>query len=103
MVGVNTFTTEQEKTTPLGVQRVSGHSATQQIEEVKKLRRTRDTDKLKEAISRLRDAAGEKKNVILPMVEASKAFGTTGELLGTVREAFGYPYDPMETVESPFN
>ncbi len=103
VVGVNTFTTEQEKTTPLGVQRVSGHSATQQIEEVKKLRRTRDTDKLKEAISRLRDAAGEKKNVILPMVEASKAFGTTGELLGTVREAFGYPYDPMETVESPFN
>jgi methylmalonyl-CoA mutase N-terminal domain/subunit len=103
VVGVNTFVTEQEKTTPLGVQRVSGRSATQQIEEVKELKRTRDTDKLKEAISRLRDVAGEKKNVILPMVEASKAFGTTGELLGTVREAFGYPYDPMETVESPFN
>lgn len=103
VVGVNTFVTEQEKTTPLGVQRVSSRSATQQIEEVKELKRTRNTDKLKEAISRLRDTAGEKKNVILPMVEASKAFGTTGELLGTVREAFGYPYDPMETVESPFN
>jgi methylmalonyl-CoA mutase N-terminal domain/subunit len=103
VVGVNAFVTEQEKTTPLGVQRVSGHSGTQQIEEVKELKRTRDSDKLKEAISRLRDTAGENKNVILPMVEASKAFGTTGELLGTVREAFGYPYDPMETVESPFN
>ena len=103
VVGVNAFVTEQEKETPLGVQRVSAHSATQQIEEVKELKRTRDMDKLKEAISRLRDAAGEKKNVILPMVEASKAFGTTGELLGTVREAFGYPYDPMETVESPFD
>jgi len=103
VVGVNAFVTEQEKETPLGVQRVSAHSATQQIEEVKELKRTRDMDKLKEAISRLRNAAGEKKNVILPMVEASKAFGTTGELLGTVREAFGYPYDPMETVESPFD
>jgi len=103
VVGVNTFTTEQEKSTPLGVQRVSGHSATQQIEETRELKRTRDMDKLKDAISRLRDAAGEGKNVIPTMVEASKAFGTTGELLGTVREAFGYPYDPMETVESPFD
>jgi len=102
VVGVNAFTTELEKNTPLGVQRVSSHSATQQIDEVKELKRTRDKNKLNEAISRLRDAAGEKKNVIPPMVEASKAFGTTGELLGTVREAFGYPYDPMETVESPF-
>ncbi len=85
VVGVNTFVTEQEKTTPLGVQRVSGRSATQQIDEVKKLKRTRDTDKLKEAISRLRDVAGEKKNVILPMVEASKAFGTTRRPLGSAR------------------
>jgi hypothetical protein len=35
-------------------------------------------------------------------VEATRAFGTTEELLGTVREVFGYPYDPMETIESPF-
>ena len=103
VVGVNAFTTEQEKSTPLGVQRVSEHSAIQQIEETKELKRTRDMDKLKDAVSRLRDVAGEGKNVIPAMVEASKAFGTTGELLGTVREVFGYPYDPMETVESPFN
>lgn len=103
VVGVNAFTTEQEKSTPLGVQRVSEHSAIQQIEEAKELKRTRDMDKLKDAVSRLRDVAGEGKNVIPAMVEASKAFGTTGELLGTVREVFGYPYDPMETIESPFN
>jgi methylmalonyl-CoA mutase N-terminal domain/subunit len=103
VVGVNVFTTEQEKTTPLGVQRVPEQSAKEQVEEVKALKRTRDMDKLKHSIRRLRDEAGEGKNVIPAMVEATKALGTTAELLGTVREVFGYPYDPMGAIESPFN
>ncbi|MBW1766251.1 MAG: hypothetical protein JRJ65_04275, partial [Deltaproteobacteria bacterium] len=52
---------------------------------------------------RLRDDANDSKNVIPAMIEATRASGTTGELLGTVREVFGYPYDPMESIESPFN
>jgi len=103
VVGVNVFTTEQEKSTPMGVQRVSENSAKKQVEEVRELKRTRDTDRLTDAIKRLRDDAGEGRNVIPAMVEATRAWGTTGELLGTVREVFGYPYDPMETVSSPFN
>jgi methylmalonyl-CoA mutase, N-terminal domain len=103
VVGVNVFATEQEKTTPLGVQRVSEQSAKQQVEEVKELKRSRNMDQLKDAIRRLRDDAGEGRNVIPAMTNATRAFGTTGELLGTVREVFGYPYDPMGTIESPFN
>ncbi len=103
VVGVNVFTTEQEKTTPLGVQRVSEQSAKQQVEEVKELKRSRNMDQLKDAIRLLRDDAGEGRNVIPAMTKATRAFGTTGELLGTVREVFGYPYDPMGTIESPFN
>jgi methylmalonyl-CoA mutase N-terminal domain/subunit len=103
VVGVNVFTTEQEKATPLGVQRVSEQSAKQQVEEVKELKRSRNMEQLKDAIRRLRDDTGEGKNVIPAMTNATRAFGTTGELLGTVREVFGYPYDPMGTIESPFN
>jgi methylmalonyl-CoA mutase N-terminal domain/subunit len=102
-VGVNIFTEKQEKTTPLGVQRVSAESAKQQIDEVRKLKRARNMDKLSDTIKCLRDDVGEGKNAIPAMIEATKAFGTTGELLGTVREVFGYPYDPMGTIESPFN
>ena len=36
------------------------------------------------------------------VIEAVKAFATTGEIMGTIREAFGYHYDPMEVIESPF-
>ena len=103
VVGVNIFTEDDEKVTPFGVQRISEQSAKQQIEEVKELKRTRDMSKLRDAIKRLRDDAGEGMNVIPAMVEATRAFGTTEELLGTVREVFGYPYDPMETIESPFS
>lgn len=103
VVGVNVFTEEQEKTTPLGVQRVSSESAKQQINEVKELKRTRNMEILRDAIKRLSDDVSADKNSIPAMVEATKAFGTTAELLGTVREIFGYSYDPMGVIESPFN
>ena len=102
VVGVNIFTSEPETQTPLGVQRIPSASARSQIEETQKLKRTRDIHRLKECIKRLRGYAEEGRNVIPDMIEATKAFATTGELLGTVRMAMGYPYDPMEIIESPF-
>jgi methylmalonyl-CoA mutase N-terminal domain/subunit len=103
VVGVNVFRTEQETETPLGIQRVAEKSAKQQIEGVRSLRRARNMDRLKDAIAHLREDAEERKNVIPAMVEATKAFATTGELLGTVRETFGYPYDPLQRITSPFD
>jgi methylmalonyl-CoA mutase N-terminal domain/subunit len=103
VVGLNIFKEEQETETPLGVQRVSSQSAKQQTEEVKELKRTRDMSKVRDAIKRIRDEAGEGKNTIPPMMEATRAFATTGEMLGTVRQVFGYSYDPMNIIESPFD
>jgi hypothetical protein len=37
------------------------------------------------------------------MIEATRAFATTAELLGTVRQVYGYSYDPMNVVASPFD
>ena len=102
VVGVNIFTSKPETQTPLGVQRIASESARSQIEETQKLKRTRDANRLKDRIKRLRGDAEEGRNVIPAMIEATKAFASTGELLGTVRMAMGYPYDPMEIIESPF-
>jgi methylmalonyl-CoA mutase N-terminal domain/subunit len=103
VVGVNIFTTEPEKTTPLGVQRVSEQSTREQIEGVRRLKGTRDKHKLDEAIQRLRGDVEAGRNTVPAMIEATRACATTAELLGTVREGYGYPYDPMEVLESPFN
>jgi len=102
VVGVNVFTTEPEKTTPLGVQRISGNSSKDQIEGVRKLKLSRDHKKLEAAIDRLRDDAAAGRNTIPAMIDATQAMATTGELLGTVREVFGYSYDPLNIIESPF-
>ncbi|MBU2549046.1 MAG: methylmalonyl-CoA mutase [Proteobacteria bacterium] len=102
VVGVNIFDTEQETATPLGVQRVAEQSARQQIEDVIALKKSRNRHKLTEAIRRLRDDAVEGRNTLPAMIEATQAYATTSELLGTVRQVFGYPYDPMEIIESPF-
>ncbi len=103
IVGVNIFNSDAETKTPLGVQRISEQSALKQIAEVKELKRTRNFQKLREAIERLREDAANGRNTIPAMIEATKAMATTGELLGTVREVMGYPYDPMEIIESPFH
>jgi len=103
VVGVNIFNSEPETETPLGVQRIPENSARQQIQGVRELKATRDFKAVKEAIGRLREAAARGENTIGPMIEATKVGATTAELLGTVRQVFGYPYDPMEIIESPFD
>lgn len=103
ILGVNIFTSEPETSTPLGVQRIPQHSARQQIEDVERLKKSRDMMKLSNVIKRLRDDAAEGRNTIPAMIEATKAFATTAELLGTVRQVYGYSYDPLNRIESPFN
>jgi methylmalonyl-CoA mutase N-terminal domain/subunit len=102
VVGVNIFTSEPEKQTPLGVQRIAPESAKAQIKETMELKASRDKAKLREAIERLRRDTVEGRNLLPAMIEATKAYATTGEIMGTVREAMGYPYDPMEILENPF-
>lgn len=101
-VGVNIFTTDPETETPLGVQRIPSESARTQIEETRELKRTRNTIRLKDCMKRLREEAEDGRNVLPAMIEATKAFATTGELMGTVRMAMGHSYDPMEILECPF-
>ena len=102
VVGANIFTSEPEKTTPLGVQRIPENSTKRQIEDVVKLKKHRDQNKLTEAIKHLRGDAEEGRNTIPSMIEATKAFATTAELVGTVRQVYGYDYDPLNIIESPF-
>jgi len=102
-VGVNIFTTEPETETPLGVQRVSSVSTRKQIEDCVRLKESRDGQKVYDALKRLREDAEGGRNTMPAMIEATKAFATTGELMGTVREAHGYSYDPLNILKSPYD
>ena len=103
IVGVNAFTSELEKKTPGGVHIPDHVMGREQAERVQKLKKSRDNRATQAAISALR-AQAEKKNVnLLPAImEATKASATLGEIMGTIREAYGHHYDPVKIIESPF-
>jgi len=45
---------------------------------------------------------GEKENLISYIIKAVKARATLEEIMGTIREAYGYSYDPLNMRTSPF-
>lgn len=104
VVGVNAFAVEREKETPGGVHRVDLESQKRQLEKVSELKRTRDGRKVLEALGKLRRDAesGEQVNLLPAIIGAVSANATRGEIMGTIRQVYGYSYDPLGVIESPF-
>jgi len=103
MVGVNEFTIPPEEDEEVKVHRIPMETANTQIEAIRQLKKNRNNQKVREKLKRLRDAAGEKKENLIPyMIDSLKAYATLGEIMGTVREAYGYAYDPLHAIASPF-
>lgn len=104
LVGVNEFTIPPEEDAQVKVHRIPTGTAENQIEMIKELKRSRSNGKVEELLKRLYDAAGERKENLIPyMIDSLKAYATLGEVMGTVREAYGYDYDPLHAVDSPFH
>jgi len=77
------------------------------ISDFEKLKETRDNKKVEEVLRKLyheaqRAKAGEQINLYPTRFEAAKAYASMAEVMGTIRLGFGYPYDPFNEVESPF-
>jgi len=104
MVGVNAFTVPAEEESPVGAHQIHPESAQLQIDNVKNLKATRDQKKVRLALEQLRQDSGkgESFNLMPAIIEALKAYATRSEILGTIREVYGYPYDPLGIVKSPF-
>lgn len=66
------------------------------------LREPRDAVWLRTAIGRLREQ-GPQVNIMPAVIEAVKARATLGDVLGTIRVAYGHPYDPLGVLQSPFD
>ena len=103
LVGVNEFTIPPEEDEEVRVHRIPMGTAKTQIEMIRKLKKNRNNQSVRELLERLHDAAAEKKENLIPyMIDSLKAHATLGEIMGTVREAYGYSYDPLHAIESPF-
>jgi methylmalonyl-CoA mutase, N-terminal domain len=88
IVGVNRY--EQSDEAPLEILRVDPSLEEKQIGRVQALRARRDSAAVESALARLKeDAAHEDRNLMGPIVDASKAYVTMGEMCDALREVWG--------------
>ena len=105
IVGQNGYTVPQEEEdhTHFPIHRTSIGSSKEQIKRVKRLKKTRDTGRLKDSLANLFDKAkNEDENLMYPIIQAAKAYATLGEIMGIIRTAYGFHYDPFGEVDCPF-
>jgi methylmalonyl-CoA mutase N-terminal domain/subunit len=88
IVGVNRYQTEGQP--EVEIHRVDPALETEQITRVRALRDRRDTGAVEAALSRLKeDAARDDRNLMEPIIDASRAYVTMGEMCDALREVWG--------------
>ena len=90
-VGVNDYVTEEVLTIPL--LRVDREGEARQIDNLNRVRRTRDNREVARRLKDLETAARGTDNLMPPLLEAVRAYATLGEMMGVFREVFG-EYQP---------
>jgi methylmalonyl-CoA mutase N-terminal domain/subunit len=103
VVGTNAFQTERETLTPGGVHESPAGQGEALAGAVRELRRSRDNRRVAEALQKLHAQAlgGERVNLMPSLIEAARTYATIAEMIGTVRIAYGQPYDPMGVLAPP--
>jgi methylmalonyl-CoA mutase N-terminal domain/subunit len=88
VVGVNRYAQEEEQ--PIELLRIDPALEQKQIERVQAVRERRDTAAAEAALARLKeDAAHDGRNLMEPIIDASRAYVTMGEMCDALREVWG--------------
>ena len=88
VVGVNRYRLDQEQ--PLELLRVDPALEAEQVERVQAVRARRDAAAVEQALARLKeDAARDGRNLMEPIMDASRAYVTMGEMCDALREVWG--------------
>jgi len=87
-VGVNEYVDEDEE--PIDTLRIGAEVEGEQIESVRRLRGQRDDAEAQRALERLKAAAiDEGENLMPPLIDCARAYCTEGEIVSALREIFG--------------
>ncbi len=87
IVGVNEFEVDEEPQED--IEEVSEAEQRKQRERVESIRKERDNEAVEDALTALKDAAESDANVMPYIVDAVKAYATTGEICNAMRDVFG--------------
>ncbi|HLE18779.1 MAG TPA: methylmalonyl-CoA mutase family protein [Syntrophales bacterium] len=87
IVGVNKFQEDEE---PLkDILRVQIESEILQKEKLSKIKKERESQKVRNALAALKKVAGGTGNLVFPILDAVRVYATVGEISDTLREVFG--------------
>jgi methylmalonyl-CoA mutase N-terminal domain/subunit len=88
MVGVNEFTSDQEE--EMEILRIPLSLEREQVERVREVRRRRDQASASRALDRVRRAAADPGDNLMPhILDAVRAYCTEGEIMGAMVDVFG--------------
>ena len=87
VVGVNAFTTEEEHA--LEILRVDPAVGAAQVRRLEQVRHDRDGERVRQALSALREAAAGEGNTMPVILECVEAHATLGEICDALRDVFG--------------
>ena len=105
IVGVNTLVIPPEEDFQIPIQELRSSDSEAIASRVEEWKKTRDIPLLRKTIVQLyADAKKENKFNLMPaIIEAVRAYATSGEIIGVIRKARGLHYDPLQMIECPFD
>jgi methylmalonyl-CoA mutase N-terminal domain/subunit len=93
-VGVNKYVDEAEDQTDVELHEYNEEGVSQQIADLKELRRTRDNREVARTLQQLEQGTRAGENVMPLLVECCRAYTTVGEMAGVFRDIFGEWEEP---------
>lgn len=105
IVGVNDLVIPPEDDFDIPIQEVQNADSENIARRMEEWKKTRDRMLINDKITRLFSDAkkGDRFNLMPAIVEAVKAYATAGEIMGVIRQARGLSYDPLQTIDCPFD
>jgi methylmalonyl-CoA mutase N-terminal domain/subunit len=91
IVGVNDYVMDEK---PFSILYIDESVAEEQTARVAALRATRDNEKVRAALAGLQEAARGTANIMYPILDASRAYATLGEMCDALREVWGEYEEP---------
>ncbi len=103
VVGQNVHRIPEDQDTVLRIGKIHLEPGVEHVQRLRELKGTRDAKKTEAALRKLfRDAKDGARNLMPDIVDAVSGDAMIGEIMGTLRLAYGRPYDPYEMVQPPF-
>jgi methylmalonyl-CoA mutase N-terminal domain/subunit len=94
IVGVNAFKEKEEKL-EIPILKIDPTVEREQIENLKKLKRSRNQTHVKESLLRLRTAARDGANLMPRFIDCARAYATIGEMIDVLKAEFGVYKEPV--------